>query len=220
MTDRRTLIDPQAGVDERHLLSRSLCQKALTSSLARHCNATSQCLPGETRQQFNSSADEDGATTTLLAYVSINLSRTALSIEGADTWVVLGSLLKLSQVNNIERLMQWSIYDDVTLITPTGAVLTGALKPDQVLNEGVNFNRDGLVFKLTSPGESHWTAIYVISVQSFLDYALWPLLCLVALVVAMLGCVVPSIAGTRPESFYPPKARTPASPKAKRSAAQ
>ncbi|VVN53936.1 Sensor histidine kinase RcsC [Pseudomonas fluorescens] len=130
----------------------------------------------------------DQAAPTLLAYVDINLAGTALSIEGANTWVVVGSLLNLSQVNNIERLMQWSIYDDFTLVTPAGAVLTGALKPGQALDEGVNFNRDGLVFKLTSTGGQHWTAIYVISLRSFLNYALWPLLCLIALVLAVLGC--------------------------------
>ncbi|WP_236189201.1 hybrid sensor histidine kinase/response regulator [Pseudomonas pharyngis] len=134
------------------------------------------------------STEDDKSAPTLLAYVNINLASTALNVTGADTWVVLGSLLNLSQVNNIERLMQWSIYDDFTLITPGGVVLTGALKPGQVLAEGVNFTRDGMVFKLSSPGEQHWTGIYVISVQSFLDYALWPLLCLLALVLAVLGC--------------------------------
>ena len=132
-------------------------------------------------------ADDKGSPT-LLAYVDINLASTALSIEGANTWVVVASLLKLTQVNNIERLMQWSIYDDFTLITPTGAVLTGALTPGQVLHNGVNFTRDGLVFKLTSAGEQPWTAIYVISAASMLDYARWPLLCLLALVLAVLGC--------------------------------
>ncbi|WP_339456048.1 hybrid sensor histidine kinase/response regulator [Pseudomonas sp. EA_65y_Pfl1_P120] len=134
------------------------------------------------------SAEDDKSAPPLLAYVNINLASTALTVEGADTWVVLGSLMNLSQVNNIERLMQWSIYDDFTLISPRGVVLTGAVKPDDLLDEGVNFKRDGLVFKLSSPGEQHWTAIYVISVRSFLDYALWPMLCLVALVLALLGC--------------------------------
>ena len=128
------------------------------------------------------------ATPTLLAYVRINLLQPTLAIEGADSWVVLGTLLKLSQVNNIERLMEWSIYDDFTLITPVGVVLTGAHRPGQVLDEGINFSRDGLVFKLSSPGAQHWTAIYVISLRSFLSYALWPLLCLVAVVLALLGC--------------------------------
>lgn len=102
--------------------------------------------------------------------------------------MVVASLLKLAQVNNIERLMQWTTYDELTLVTPTGAVLTGSLKPGQVLHEGVNFTRDGLLFKLTSAGAQHWTAIYVISRASLLDHALWPLLCLVALVLAALGC--------------------------------
>ncbi|CAI8823552.1 two-component system, NarL family, capsular synthesis sensor histidine kinase RcsC [Pseudomonas sp. IT-93MI4] len=130
--------------------------------------------------------DNDG-TPSLLAYVRMNLSKPTLRIEGANTWVVLGSLLKLSQVNNIERLMEWSIYDNFTLITPNGTVLIGALKPNQMLDDGANLTRDGLVFKLTSAGDQRWTAIYVISVRSFLDYALWPLLCLLALVLALLG---------------------------------
>lgn len=131
---------------------------------------------------------DDKAAPTLLAYVDINLSGKALSVDGANTWVVLASLLKLSQVNNIERLMEWSIYDDFTLVTAQGVVLTGAVKPGQQLDEGVNLSWDGLVFKMTSPGEAPWTAIYVISLPSFLNYALWPLLCLVVLVLAVLGC--------------------------------
>ncbi|MFJ2459380.1 ATP-binding protein [Pseudomonas neuropathica] len=134
------------------------------------------------------STQDNEATPTLLAYVRINLLQPMQAIEGADSWVVLGTLLKLSQVNNIERLMEWSIYDDFTLITPVGVVLTGAQRSDQELDEGINFDRDGLVFKLSSPGAQHWTAIYVISLRSFLSYALWPLLCLVAVVLALLGC--------------------------------
>lgn len=131
--------------------------------------------------------DHNGAPV-LLGYVDINLASTALTIDGANTWVVVASLLDLAKVNHIERLMQWSIYDNFTLITPAGMTLTGAVKPGQVLNEGVNFTRDGLVFKLTSQDGQPWTAIYVISLQRFLDYALWPLLCLLAVALAMLGC--------------------------------
>lgn len=133
-------------------------------------------------------AEEDNVTPSLLAYVRINLHKPTLAIEGSNSWVVLGSLMKLSQVNNIERLMEWSTYDDFTLITPSGTVLIGELKPGRMLDEGANLTRDGLVFKLISPGEQQWTAIYVIGVQSFLDYALWPLLCLPGLVLALLGC--------------------------------
>ncbi len=132
--------------------------------------------------------NDTNAVPTLLAYVGLNLPAATLSIEGANTWVIVASLLDLAKVNNIERLMKWSIYDDFTLVTPKGVVLTGALKPGLVLDEGVNVTRDGLVFKLTSADEQPWTAIYVISLARFLDYARWPLLCLLALVLVMLAC--------------------------------
>lgn len=135
-----------------------------------------------------SAAFDTTAPPTILAYVNIDLPEERLNIQGASHWVVVASLLNLSQVNNIERIMQWSIYDHFTLIAPSGAALVGSLKPESVLNEGLNFNREGLVFKVSSPGEQHWTAIYVISLKSFLNYALWPLLSLLALVLAGLGC--------------------------------
>ena len=152
-----------------------------------HLQNTSQTLHTVHWEPYDTAPDGKEAPI-LLGYVDINLASTSLTVTGANTWVVVASLLDLSKVNNIERLMQWSIYDDFTLITPGGVVLTGAVKPGEVLNEGVNFNRDGLVFKLTSQGEQPWTAIYVISLQRFLDYALWPLLCLVGVVLVMLGC--------------------------------
>jgi two-component system, NarL family, capsular synthesis sensor histidine kinase RcsC len=133
-------------------------------------------------------ASEDVTSPSILGYVNIDLSSIQLNIEGASHWAVVASLLNLSQVNNIERIMQWSIYDHFTLIAPSGEALIGALKPESRLNEGLNFNSDGLVFKVSSPGEPHWTAIYVISLKSFLNYALWPLLSLLALLLAGLGC--------------------------------
>lgn len=123
----------------------------------------------------------------VLGYVNLDLSSTQLNIEGASSWVVVASLLNLSQINDIERIMHWSIYDHFTLISPSGEALIGALKPELRLNEGLNFNNDGLVFKVSSPGEQHWSAIYVISLKSFLNYALWPLLSLAALLLAGLG---------------------------------
>lgn len=129
----------------------------------------------------------DVTSPSVLGYVNIDLPSTQLNIEGASPWVVVASLLNLSQVNNIERIMQWSIYDHFTLIAPSGEALIGALKPEFRLNEGLNFNSDGLVFKVSSPGERPWSAIYVVSLKSFLNYALWPLLSLLALLLAGLG---------------------------------
>jgi len=133
-------------------------------------------------------ASDDVKTPTLLGYVNIDLASTTSNIQGASPRVALASLLNLTQVNNIERIMQWSIYDQFTLISPAGRVLIGALEPESMLREGMNFNRDGLVFKLTNHDEHAWTAIYTISFKSFVDYALWPLLCMAALVLTGLVC--------------------------------
>ncbi|CRM68071.1 hybrid sensor histidine kinase/response regulator [Pseudomonas sp. 25 R 14] len=132
-------------------------------------------------------ASSSAVTPTLLAYIHIDLAPTSLHIQGASSHVLVASLLAPSQVNNIERLMQWSIYDHFTLIAPSGEVLAGAQNAGKVLENGVNFTRDGLVFKLTSPDAQPWTAIYVIGFKSFLSYALWPLLCLAVLILAGLG---------------------------------
>ncbi len=136
--------------------------------------------------QYNA-AEGDSAKASVLGYVNIDLSSAPMHIEGASSWVVVASLLNLAQVNNIERIMQWSIYDHFTLIAPSGEALIGAIKPDLKIDEGLNFNRDGLVFKVSSPGERHWSGIYVISLKSFLNYALWPLLALFALLLAGIG---------------------------------
>lgn len=130
----------------------------------------------------------NAVTPTLLAYIHIDLPPTTLDIQGASNHILVASLLAPSQVNNIERLMQWSIYDQFTLIAPSGEVLAGAQNARKDLENGVNFTRDGLVFKLTSSDEQPWTAIYLIGFKNFLNYALWPLLCLVALVLMGLGC--------------------------------
>ena len=124
----------------------------------------------------------------LLAYVNIELPKARLTIQGANSSVVVASLLNMSQINNIERLMQWSIYDRFTLIDPCSEVLVGELKPGQTLHEGVNVSHDGLILKLTDPGEQKWTAIYVIRFRTILNQAFWPLLGLLALVLAGLGC--------------------------------
>jgi two-component system capsular synthesis sensor histidine kinase RcsC len=147
-----------------------------------------QTLDNQVHWDLYGSASDDVMAPTLLAYVNMDLASTTLNIQGASPRVALASLLNLSQVNNIERIMQWSIYDQFTLISPSGRVLAGALEPERMLRDGMNFNRNGLVFKLTSHDEHPWTAIYTISFKSFVDYALWPLLCLGALVLTGLGC--------------------------------
>ena len=129
-----------------------------------------------------------GSYPSILSYIDIDLPSTQLHISGASPRVVVSSLLNLAQINNPERLMQRSVYDHFILIAPTAKAVIGTLKPDSDLHDGLNLNSDGLVFQISSNDTKPWTGIYIISVKTFLDYALWALLALAALLlVGLIG---------------------------------
>lgn len=127
------------------------------------------------------------AAPTVLGYINIDLPARQLDIRGASSWVVVASLLNLAQINDIERVMQWSVYDRFSLTAPNGARLMGPPQPAEALNEGLNLRRDGLVFKISSDGPQRWTAVYVVGFKSFIDYAWWPLLGLLILMMVSVG---------------------------------
>lgn len=127
------------------------------------------------------------APPTVLGYINIEVPVKQLNIDGASTWVVVASLLNLSQINDIERTMQRSIYDHLSLIAPDGALLIGSEKPESEMRDGLHLRSDGLVFKLSSEGPQTWSAIYVIGLESFIDYATWPLFGLLLLLCSTIG---------------------------------
>ena len=87
-------------------------------------------------------------------------------------------MLDLTHANDFQRTMDWSVYDRFTLVTPSGQVLSGILRPEMTLHEGFNLKSDGLVFKLVNHDGPAWTAIYTIGFKSFFRYALGSLLSL------------------------------------------
>ncbi|PMZ21892.1 hybrid sensor histidine kinase/response regulator [Pseudomonas sp. FW306-02-F08-AA] len=136
--------------------------------------------------RYGAQADK-GVAPTVLAYINVDLPASQLDIEGASPWVVVASLLNLSQINDIERIMEWSIYDRFGLTAPNGSLLVGTEPPDPALSEGLNVRLDGLVFKISSEGPHPWTAVYVVGFKSFIDYAWWPLLGVLTLIIASIG---------------------------------
>ncbi len=124
----------------------------------------------------------------LLAYIHLPLGPQQLQLHGANSWMMVASLLNLDKINDIERLMDWSIYDDFTLIAPSGSVLSGSAPAAKALREGPNFGLRGMVFKVTSPTPALWTGLYSISYKSYLGYALWLLLSLPALALGAITC--------------------------------
>lgn len=140
----------------------------------------------------------------LLAYISLHAGPQQLRTQGTHESMVVASLLNLDDVNNIERLMNWSIYDDFTLIEPSGSILTGSHVRADALHEGLNFGWQGMVFKVTSHTPALWTGIYSISYKSYFGYALWTLAGLLTLA---LGAFFSGWAASR---WYRNKVVTPA----------
>ncbi|AZZ77749.1 hybrid sensor histidine kinase/response regulator [Pseudomonas sp. RU47] len=136
--------------------------------------------------RYGAEVDKDVAPR-ILAYINVDLPASQLDIDGASPWVVVASLLNLSQINDIERIMKWSIYDRFSLTAPNGNLLVGTELPDRTLSEGLNVRLDGLVFKISNEGPQRWTAVYVVGFKSFIDYAWWPLLGVLTLIIASIG---------------------------------
>ncbi|KAF0866510.1 hybrid sensor histidine kinase/response regulator [Pseudomonas sp. LD120] len=132
--------------------------------------------------------DSHALPSKLLAYINLPPATNPQQTRGTDNWMVAASLLDLDEVNHIEHLMDWSIYDDFTLIEPLGRVLSGSQDPSRVVHEGLNFSSKGMIFKVTSDSPGLWTGLYTISYKSYLDYALWALLSLLGLALSAVAC--------------------------------
>lgn len=102
----------------------------------------------------------------LLAYVG-------LPLDGQGQAVV-GTLLDVAQVDDVQRALDHSAFDRFTLIGPDGSRLVG---PDVgvPLSDGVHFRADGFEFKITQRGDQPWSAIYGLNYSHFFHSALWPL---------------------------------------------
>jgi len=102
----------------------------------------------------------------LLAYIG-------LPLDGQGQAVV-GTLLDVAQVDDVQRALDHSAFDRFTLIGPDGSRLVG---PDVgvPLSDGVHFRADGFEFKITQRGDQPWSAIYGLNYSHFFHSALWPL---------------------------------------------
>lgn len=114
----------------------------------------------------------------VLAYANFDLPPEQLRIQGSGTHATAAVMLDLAHANDFQRTMDWAVYDRFTLVTPSGQILSGILRPEVTLHEGFNLKPDGLVFKLVNHDGPAWMAIYTIGFKSFFRYALGSLLSL------------------------------------------
>lgn len=90
--------------------------------------------------------------------------------------LALAAVMDTEQIDEFERVLRLSVYNQFTLISPEGDVLMGELGVDDAAPLGLSFNGDGLRFKMKASGGRPWTGLYAITYQNFLRYAKWPLL--------------------------------------------
>ncbi|TFF13569.1 sensor histidine kinase [Pseudomonas sp. BCA14] len=113
----------------------------------------------------------------LLAYIG-------LPLDGQGQAVV-GTLLDLAQVDDVQRALDHSAFDRFTLIAPDGNRLIGpaTLAP---LSDGVHFTAQGFEFKITQAGDQPWSAVYGLDYSHFFHSAVWPLSTLTLLLASLI----------------------------------
>lgn len=112
----------------------------------------------------------------VVAMIGLDAPAAVLPANQPQGLLTLAAVVDTSQVDEIERVLQLSVYNQFTLISPQGDVLLGSLGDEHMAPLGLSFNSQGLRFKMLSEGGEHWTGLYAISYQDFLRYAKWPLL--------------------------------------------
>ncbi len=112
----------------------------------------------------------------VVAMIGLDAPAAVLPANQPQGLLTLAAVVDTAQVDEIERVLRLSVYNQFTLIAPEGDVLLGSLGDEHMAPLGLSFNRQGLRFKMVSEGGEHWTGLYAISYQDFLRYAKWPLL--------------------------------------------
>lgn len=112
----------------------------------------------------------------VVAMIGLDVPGAVLPAAQGQGLLALAAVVDTSQVDEFERVLRLSVYNQFTLIAPEGDVLLGSLGDERMAPMGLSFSRQGLRFKMTSAGGERWTGLYAITYQDFLRYAKWPLL--------------------------------------------
>lgn len=122
----------------------------------------------------------------IVAMIGLDAASALLPANKANGLLILAAAVDTAQVDEFERVLQLSVYNQFTLVSPEGEVVLGALDVNKGVPLGLSFNRQGLQFKLISASGERWTGLYAISYQDFLRYAKWPLMGLLLTFIAAI----------------------------------
>ena len=180
---------PAGGHSRDPLWQNDTLNKTLVLQTLKHQHAkTPAQTDGAIDWQPFTSPQANDAPVRLLAYVSARVGPQWSLAQDISHPVGIASLFSMDLVEDIKRVMAWTTSDHVTLITPSGKVLTGSLQPGLKLQDGLNITPDGVTFKVSSDSTEPWIALYTLGFKSYFNYTLWPFPVLLALLIAGIGC--------------------------------
>ena len=140
---------------------------------------------------WTSTKDVSAGNPRVFALIKTNLPDNFLDIEGDNHEVLLAALINVRRFTETPLGLDTPVFDDITLVAPSGAVLLGHL--DGSLGaDGMRLTSSGLEIKVSSSQGERWSAIYRIGYDSFLHYAKWQLLSFfgIAVLCVYLGWLV------------------------------
>jgi two-component system, NarL family, capsular synthesis sensor histidine kinase RcsC len=111
----------------------------------------------------------------IVGAIKIDLSNFYPPLANSGSSAILTTMLDLSEISDLERLLMRPTKSSLTLISPTGDVLVGTESDVDDLPFGLSLTSHGMHFKLSSGGTKPWIGLYIISYQNFFGYAKWPL---------------------------------------------
>lgn len=174
--DEFTLAVPAIGAKRGHLTSMSLeTYLAAAERVREHLRELKRGMKSDQVYWINA-WPLPSTHQQIFASIAIEMTSRLLPGEGRDSGMQLVSLIDVGRLNDTPRLVAPLLYDDLTLLSPSGQVLMGAQTEAQPSRPGVSFSRDGLKIKVAEVGGEGWSALYNISYERLLGYAKWPLL--------------------------------------------
>ncbi|MFJ2364016.1 response regulator [Pseudomonas sp. NPDC087697] len=118
----------------------------------------------------------------ILASMSIDLPRALLDADDAVRKVMFIAVINIEK-NGLPTSVDMPVFKDVTVVSPIGQVLFGEQGDARAIPDGLSFVAQGIRIKISTNNSEPWSALYLVSYQSFLSYAQWPLLSLIVLLV-------------------------------------
>ncbi|MBC3950801.1 hybrid sensor histidine kinase/response regulator [Pseudomonas folii] len=115
-------------------------------------------------------------TRNIIAFIGVDITPEIMPARQDNDLLTFAALLDAGKFNELDRLLERPIDNEVTLISPTGEVLLGLAQDHIDSPAGLSIDSDGLHFKVSSSGSQQWVGLYTVSYRSFFRYAQWPLL--------------------------------------------